>query len=230
MNPEETSRLAEAPPSFLEETESLGRALAAGDKAGAQVLFYDRGARDFAFAWAAARPAGRWLFPVSPQGPQFLYYVCMRLQQQGHSAAHVLIAAAGQGALFYATAAPAEASSPGVIGLLPLDTPPADFGTTLGAYAPGATLTLLTSATAGDSTFEGAEYEGAELVGLLAVYTSGKVVAADQAVVWNADGTASTTGNIWVGDPATGVAAILCPAPADGAQQNFPLDPRLFRG
>lgn len=210
--------------------ETMAEGPAAGE-APVQVLFYDPAAADFAFAWHTAAPAKRWLFQVAAAGPPFLYYLCLRLQQLGHPPAQVLMATAGEGALFFCAGARlASPNSPGAIGLLPLATPPADFGSTLQAFAPGATLTLLTSATAGDQTFEGNEYRGVELVGPLASYLDGWVVATDQAISWHGDGTASTTGNIWIGDPATGVAAILCPARADGARQNFPLDPRPFRG
>lgn len=211
----------------LAATTSPGTAVdgpAAGE-APVQVLFYAPPAAAFAFAWQAAQPDRRWLFPLSAEGPQLLYYVCMRLQQQGYAAAQVLIAA-GQGAVGV-TAASAESPSTDALGLLPFATHPADFGTTLGSYAPGATLTLLTSAAAGERTLAGepnlAGAAGPELIGLLAVYGNGRVIAADRAVVWNADGTASTTGNIWVGDPQTGSATILRPARGDDDPQIFPL-------
>jgi hypothetical protein len=190
-----------------------------------QVMFYDAAARDFGFAWDAKDHEHRWLFPVQTEAPQFIYYVLLRLQQIGHQAGQVLFATAGQGALFYTTLASAIPNSSGVVGLLPQDTQPHDFGPTLYSFAPDATVTLITPSTAGDQTYEGTVYKGTDLIGPLATYVNGKVVATDQAIVWNTDGTATTTGNVWVGDPATGAATILCPAPPVGGSQNFPLDP-----
>lgn len=187
------------------------------------VLFYDSAALDFGFAWEAADQANRWLFPIQSEGPTFVYYVCLRLQQLGYQIGQVLFATAGQGALFYATLASALPNSAGVVGLLPGDTQVHDFGGTLSSFAPGATVTLICSSTAADNTFEGTVYKGTDLVGPLAAYMNGKVVATDQAVTWNPNGTAATTGNIWLGDPQSGSASILCPAPGGGTSQNFPL-------
>lgn len=201
----------------------LNRRLATSGAGGpAEVLFYDTAAFDFGFAWEAGADT-RWLFPIQSEGPTFVYYVCLRLQQLGYTIGQVLFATSGQGALFYTTVASAPANSSGVVGLLPLDTAVYDFGGTLSSFAPNATVTLICPGTAADNTFEGTTYKGTDLVGPLAAYMNGKVVATDQAVTYNADGTATTPGNIWLGDPQSGAATILCPAPPVGTSQNFPL-------
>ncbi|NJL28895.1 MAG: hypothetical protein HC897_13880 [Thermoanaerobaculia bacterium] len=190
---------------------------AADSIAATQVMFYDKPAFDFGFAWQAKDHENRWLFPVETEAPQFVYYVLLRLQQIGQQAGQVLFATSGQGAVFYTTLASASPNSSGVVGLLPQNTPPHDFGSTLYSFAPDATVTLVCPSTAADQTFEGTVYKGTDLVGPLAAYVNGKVVATDQTIVWNADGTATTPGNVWVGDPQTGTASILCPAPPAGA-------------
>lgn len=187
------------------------------------VLFYDAPALDFGLAWEALDQPNRWLFPIQPEGPTFVYYVCLRLQQLGYGIGQVLFATAGQGALFFATVASASPNSAGVVGLLPGNTAVHDFGGTLSSFAPDATVTLVCDSTAADNDFQGTIYKGVDLVGPLAAYMNGKVVATDQPVVRNRDGTATTVGNVWVGDPQTGAATILCPAPGGGVAQPFPL-------
>jgi hypothetical protein len=203
--------------------EVLSRQRTATASGSTAVLFYDASALDFGLAWEAGDQANRWLFPIQAEGPTFVYYVCLRLQQLGYGIGQVLFATAGQGALFYATVATAGANSSGVVGLLPLDTAVHDFGGTLSSFAADATVTLICDSTAADNDFQGTVYKGIDLVGPLAAYMNGKVVATDQAVVRNNDGTATTVGNVWVGDPQTGVATILCPAPGGGVPQSFPL-------
>lgn len=220
MNHDETFGLSTATCAIADEI--LQRRKLASDSGPAEVLFYDIAARDFGFAWEA-QAGTRWLFPIQSEGPTFVYYVCLRLQQLGYTIGQVLFATSGQGALFYATVASASPNSSGVVGLLPLDTAVHDFGGTLSSFAPNATVTLICPATAADNTFEGTTYKGTDLVGPLAAYMNGKVVATDQAVTYNADGTATTPGNIWLGDPQTSAATILCPAPGGGSAQNFPL-------
>lgn len=188
-----------------------------------QVLFYHEAARDFGFAWQGGDPENRWLFPVQTEGPRFVYYVLKRLQDQGKAAGAVLFATKGAGALFYATEDTADPNSEGVVGMLPQDTQAFDFGSTVNSFAPQARTTILSDQTAAENVFEGTTYQGTELVGLLSIYIDGSVLASDQAVSCQADGTAVTTGNIWEGDPVTGQATIRYPAPGGGQTQPFPL-------
>lgn len=188
-----------------------------------QVLFYHDAARDFGFAWQALDAANRWLFPVQNEGPRFVYYILKRLQDQGRAAGALLFATKGAGALFYATLDSADQNSEGVVGMLPKDTQAFDFGSTVNSFAPQAKTTILSDQTAAENLFEGTTYQGTELVGLLATYVDGSVLASDQPVTCQADGTAVTTGNIWEGDPLTSQATIKYPAPGGGQTQPFPL-------
>lgn len=188
-----------------------------------QVLFYHEAARDFSFAWQAKDAVNRWLFPVTNEGARFVYYILKRLQDQGKQAGAVLFATKGAGALFYVTFDTADQNSEGVVGMLPKDTQAFDFGSTVNSFAPQAKTTLLSNQTAAENLYDGTTYLGTELVGLLATYVDGSVLASDQPVTCQADGTAVTTGNIWEGDPATSEATIKYPAPGGGQTQPFPL-------
>jgi hypothetical protein len=188
-----------------------------------QVLFYHETARDFGFAWQALDAVNRWLFPVQNEGARFVYYILKRLQDQGKQAGIVLFATQGAGALFYVTFDTADQNSEGVVGMLPKDTQVFDFGTTVNSFAPQAKTTILSNQTAAENVYDGTTYQGTELVGLLATYVDGSVLASDQPVTCQADGTAVTTGNIWEGDPATSQATIKYPAPGGGQTQPFPL-------
>lgn len=188
-----------------------------------QVLFYHEAARDFGFAWEEKDGANRWLFPVQNEGARFVYYILKRLQDQGRAAGVVLFATQGAGALFYVTFDTADQNSEGVVGLLPKDTQAFDFGSTVNTFAPQAKTTILSNQTAAENLFDGTTYQGTELVGLLATYVDGTVLASDQPVTCQPDGTAVTTGNIWEGDPMTSEATIKYPAPGGGQTQPFPL-------
>jgi hypothetical protein len=224
MNRDETFGLPAGVRAAVEEILSRRQPLATAAAASgpAEVLFYDQVAFDFAFGWVGTSST-RWMFPIQAEGPTYVYYVCMRLQQLGYTTDQVLFATSGQGAVFYATVASAAVNSSGVIGLLPGNTPVFDFGGTLSAFAPNATVTLICPSSAADNDYEGTVYHGTELVGNLAIYMNGKVVATDAAVTYDPVGTAATPGNIWTGDPQSGTASILCPAPGAGNTQNFPL-------
>lgn len=194
-----------------------------------QVMFYDPAHQTFAFRWAEGDPETRWIFPVESIGPRFCYYVLKRLQDLGVPANQILVDSRGQGALFYLTPDDVEITSDLVVGLLPGNTTPYDFGSTVNAFAPGAVVTLLSDGTAGQTTYEETEYDGTQLVGQLPLYicgfasTCGCTLASDAEVTVADDGTATTPGNIWAGDPASGQATIAYPAPGEGQTQPFPL-------
>jgi hypothetical protein len=192
-----------------------------------QVLFYNAASKDFALAWVMADRANRWTFPVQQEGPRFVYYLLKRLQDQNLQAGAVIFATAGAGALFYATPDTADMNTSGVVGLLPQNTPPGDFGNTVSSFAPGAQLTLLSNATAASQVYQGQSYRGTELLGLLATYLSGSVRASDEAITCKPDGTANTTGNIWEGNPSTGEATITSHAPRGG--QTQPIFPSALK-
>ncbi|MEM8962103.1 MAG: hypothetical protein AAGD38_11535 [Acidobacteriota bacterium] len=198
------------------------------DPAKSAVLFYRHEHLAFAYAWAEGDEANRWIFPVEPLGPTFMYYVLKRLQDIGLAARQILIDSKGQGALFYTTTEDVPITSDLVVGLLPGNTTAADFGSTVSTFAPGAVLTLLADSVAGSTDYESTTYDGTDLIGLLASFicgfasTCGCTLASDQAVTLVDDGTATTAGNIWGGDAATGNASILYPAPGQG-EQSYPL-------
>lgn len=190
-----------------------------------QVMFYNPENYPCAFEWASVAGTNRWIFPFQTSGPSFIYYVCKRQEDIGMPALQLLLAGKGAGALFYAAPDDSPENSKLVVGQLPLNTLPADFGLTTSRFMnPGPTYTLLSDLTAGDITFEGTVYKGADLMVMLASVAPGVVRASDADVTCNADGTASTTGNIWRCDP-TGDPFIEFPAPGNGASQPFPLAP-----
>lgn len=190
-----------------------------------QLMFYHPAAYRFAFAWASVADTNRWIIPVEPPGPRFFYYNAKRLQDLGMPALQVLVATKGAGALFYAAPDDAAQNSSAVVGELPLDTTPADFGSTIARFTePGPTITILSNSTAGDIEFGGRTYKGTDLMVMLAAVMPGVVRATDGDVTLNPDGTAVTAGNIWRCDPA-GDPYIEFPAPGEGQMQPYPLGP-----
>lgn len=210
VSSEETRRRVE------EHLRSRSRSRAADDDAITQVIFYDGLTLTFARTWQQGAADDRWAFEVTSDGPRFIYYVCMRLQQMGTPAAHVLITTRGAPAAFWVAPDGEPPYGSGVVGTASGNTMPTDFGVTLASFvASAATLTVLSDGVAaGDG--------GSDLLRPLSLTLGGYAVASDQAVSRRHDGTAETAGNIDAASPPNGT---VTTERQGGAPQTFPLDP-----
>lgn len=195
-----------------------------------QVVFYDTAAFEFARTWAAALPNG-FAFEVNSDGTLMIYTVAHRLLLLGWPALQIVIATKGAGALFYAAPDSSGESSDLVVGLLPGNTTPADFGSTLrGIVAANFTLTIASDSVAadtivGDTTYSGQQFL-ADLGGQFTLFgAQSYVVGSDAPVTCAAGGTATTTGAIYQAAPPAGAVSVVSPAPPVGETQAFPLTP-----
>jgi hypothetical protein len=190
-----------------------------------QVLFYSAAFEPFATTWQTAVPDGRWAFRFSMDADvTFVSFVLEIMQDSGRPAQQLLIATKGGGAYFYCAPDTAEMTDKTVVGLIPNTRQPAKFANAVAAFAPGAPFTLLSDSGAGNTVIGNETYLGVDMMATIAVLLGQPMLASDQVVVRQADGTATTVGNIYEA-LADGMCSIKYPAPGGGQAQNFPLTP-----
>jgi hypothetical protein len=199
--------------------------LRADSEALRQVLFYSASSELFATTWQTAVPDGRWAFRFSMDADvSFISFVLEIMQDSGRPAQHVLIATKGGGAYFYGAPDDAVSSDKTVVGLLPDTRQPSRFANAVATFAPGAPFTLLSDSGAGNTVIGPDTYIGVDMMATIAAVLGQPMLASDEVVVRNADGTATTVGNIYEA-LADGTCTIKYPAPGGGQAQNFPLTP-----
>lgn len=180
------------------------------------VIFYGASARAFALKWSTAVD-GRWAFPLAGIDEGYIAYVCMRMLTMGNATDHILIASTGAAGWFGVGPDDAPVDAQNTVGIQPANRRPLAWAETVSAWVePKTTLSVLC-----DSTGAG---NGFTMLRSLAASLGAQALCSDGPVVRKADGTATTTGNIYL-CLAGAEPFIKFPAPSGGNTQPFPLTP-----